>query len=90
MGGVLCPAPGCGAGLFVEDERRRVQCELKGGLGCGESELAFAWSGCQVPVMVWSLQAMLDLAATDNEMEMELAFKLARDYISYEDATEWS
>ncbi|MCI4376634.1 hypothetical protein PGIGA_G00190630 [Pangasianodon gigas] len=35
MGGVLCPAPGCGAGLFLEDERRRVQCELKDGLGCG-------------------------------------------------------
>lgn len=37
MGGVLCPAPGCGAGLFLEDERRRVQCELKDGLGCGVS-----------------------------------------------------
>ncbi|XP_053088872.1 E3 ubiquitin-protein ligase parkin isoform X1 [Pangasianodon hypophthalmus] len=35
MGGVLCPAPGCGAGLFLEDERRRVHCELKDGLGCG-------------------------------------------------------
>lgn len=35
MGGVLCPAPGCGAGLLLEDERRRVQCELRDGLGCG-------------------------------------------------------
>ncbi|XP_062851081.1 E3 ubiquitin-protein ligase parkin isoform X2 [Trichomycterus rosablanca] len=35
MGGVLCPAPGCGAGLLVEDDRRRVHCELKEGLGCG-------------------------------------------------------
>lgn len=35
MGGVLCPAPGCGAGLLPEDDHRRVQCELADGLGCG-------------------------------------------------------
>ncbi|XP_062386462.1 E3 ubiquitin-protein ligase parkin-like [Sardina pilchardus] len=35
MGGVLCPAAGCGAGLLPQDDRRRVQCELADGLGCG-------------------------------------------------------
>uniref|UniRef100_A0A8B9HWH9 E3 ubiquitin-protein ligase parkin n=1 Tax=Astyanax mexicanus TaxID=7994 RepID=A0A8B9HWH9_ASTMX len=35
MGGVLCPAPGCGAGLLPEEDRRRIQCELGEGLGCG-------------------------------------------------------
>uniref|UniRef100_A0A8C1TVL8 RING/Ubox-like zinc-binding domain-containing protein n=1 Tax=Cyprinus carpio TaxID=7962 RepID=A0A8C1TVL8_CYPCA len=35
MGGVLCPAPGCGAGLLPVDDCRRVRCELGNGLGCG-------------------------------------------------------
>ncbi|KAL1263368.1 hypothetical protein QQF64_006107, partial [Cirrhinus molitorella] len=35
MGGVLCPAPGCGAGLLPVDDGRRVGCELGNGLGCG-------------------------------------------------------
>ncbi|NP_001017635.1 E3 ubiquitin-protein ligase parkin [Danio rerio] len=36
MGGVLCPAPGCGAGLLPPDEERRVCCEPgNNGLGCG-------------------------------------------------------
>ncbi|XP_077103187.1 E3 ubiquitin-protein ligase parkin [Siphateles boraxobius] len=35
MGGVLCPAPGCGAGLIPVDDGRRVCCELGNGLGCG-------------------------------------------------------
>uniref|UniRef100_A0A671K2E8 E3 ubiquitin-protein ligase parkin n=1 Tax=Sinocyclocheilus anshuiensis TaxID=1608454 RepID=A0A671K2E8_9TELE len=35
MGGVLCPAPGCGAGLLPVDDGRRVRCELGNGLGCG-------------------------------------------------------
>ncbi|KAL0177430.1 hypothetical protein M9458_026324, partial [Cirrhinus mrigala] len=35
MGGVLCPAPGCGAGLLPVDDGRRVCCELGNGLGCG-------------------------------------------------------
>lgn len=26
MGGVLCPARGCGAGILLEDGNRRVQC----------------------------------------------------------------
>ncbi|XP_036173233.1 E3 ubiquitin-protein ligase parkin isoform X1 [Myotis myotis] len=34
MGGVLCPRPGCGAGLLPEPGQRRVTCEA-GGLGCG-------------------------------------------------------
>uniref|UniRef100_W5L8X1 E3 ubiquitin-protein ligase parkin n=1 Tax=Astyanax mexicanus TaxID=7994 RepID=W5L8X1_ASTMX len=32
---LLCPAPGCGAGLLPEEDRRRIQCELGEGLGCG-------------------------------------------------------
>ncbi|KAJ8418407.1 hypothetical protein AAFF_G00141160 [Aldrovandia affinis] len=35
MGGVLCPAPGCGAGLLPENGQRRIQCQQSGGLGCG-------------------------------------------------------
>ncbi|XP_035256471.1 E3 ubiquitin-protein ligase parkin isoform X2 [Anguilla anguilla] len=35
MGGVLCPAPGCGAGLLPENGQRRIQCQSSGGLGCG-------------------------------------------------------
>ncbi|KAJ8250535.1 hypothetical protein COCON_G00224570 [Conger conger] len=35
MGGVLCPAPGCGAGLLPENGLRRIQCESNAGLGCG-------------------------------------------------------
>ncbi|GAB5572039.1 E3 ubiquitin-protein ligase parkin isoform X4 [Prionailurus iriomotensis] len=35
MGGVLCPHPGCGAGLLPEPGRRKVTCEGGNGLGCG-------------------------------------------------------
>uniref|UniRef100_A0A8C2M2Z0 E3 ubiquitin-protein ligase parkin n=1 Tax=Cricetulus griseus TaxID=10029 RepID=A0A8C2M2Z0_CRIGR len=35
MGGVLCPRPGCGAGLLPEQGQRKVTCEGGNGLGCG-------------------------------------------------------
>uniref|UniRef100_A0A8D2KHT9 RBR-type E3 ubiquitin transferase n=1 Tax=Urocitellus parryii TaxID=9999 RepID=A0A8D2KHT9_UROPR len=35
MGGVLCPRPGCGAGLLPEAGQRKVTCEAGNGLGCG-------------------------------------------------------
>uniref|UniRef100_A0A673TZL0 RING/Ubox-like zinc-binding domain-containing protein n=1 Tax=Suricata suricatta TaxID=37032 RepID=A0A673TZL0_SURSU len=35
MGGVLCPRPGCGAGLLPEPGGRRVTCDGGSGLGCG-------------------------------------------------------
>ncbi|KAM9060588.1 E3 ubiquitin-protein ligase parkin isoform 5-T5 [Megaptera novaeangliae] len=35
MGGVLCPSPGCGAGLLPEPSQRKVTCEGGRGLGCG-------------------------------------------------------
>ncbi|KAJ8359471.1 hypothetical protein SKAU_G00159960 [Synaphobranchus kaupii] len=35
MGGVLCPAPDCGAGLLPENGQRRIRCQSIGGLGCG-------------------------------------------------------
>uniref|UniRef100_G1KBB3 E3 ubiquitin-protein ligase parkin n=1 Tax=Anolis carolinensis TaxID=28377 RepID=G1KBB3_ANOCA len=35
MGGVLCPTPGCGAGLLPEPEMRRIVCEPSNGMGCG-------------------------------------------------------
>ncbi|XP_017812926.1 E3 ubiquitin-protein ligase parkin isoform X1 [Papio anubis] len=35
MGGVLCPRPGCGAGLLPEPDQRKVTCEGGNGLGCG-------------------------------------------------------
>ncbi|XP_035207973.1 E3 ubiquitin-protein ligase parkin-like, partial [Stegodyphus dumicola] len=34
-GGVLCPQPGCGAGLLPDPECRRVVCVQDGGGGCG-------------------------------------------------------
>ncbi|XP_068866203.1 E3 ubiquitin-protein ligase parkin isoform X4 [Aphelocoma coerulescens] len=40
MGGVLCPTPGCGAGLLPEPGLRRIVCEPGNGLGCGVS----SWS----------------------------------------------
>nr|XP_035932561.1 E3 ubiquitin-protein ligase parkin isoform X2 [Halichoerus grypus] len=35
MGGVLCPSPGCGAGLLPEPGMTKVTCEGGSGLGCG-------------------------------------------------------
>nr|XP_028579673.1 E3 ubiquitin-protein ligase parkin isoform X2 [Podarcis muralis] len=35
MGGVLCPTPGCGAGLLPETEVRKIVCEPSNGMGCG-------------------------------------------------------
>nr|ADB77772.1 parkin variant SV5DEL [Rattus norvegicus] len=35
MGGVLCPRPGCGAGLLPEQGQKKVTCEGGNGLGCG-------------------------------------------------------
>ncbi|XP_071370855.1 E3 ubiquitin-protein ligase parkin-like [Centroberyx affinis] len=32
-GGVMCPSPGCGAGLLPPDDNRRVECDRQ--LGCG-------------------------------------------------------
>lgn len=37
MGGVLCPRPGCGAGLLPQQGQRKVICEAANGLGCGVS-----------------------------------------------------
>ncbi|XP_060061114.1 E3 ubiquitin-protein ligase parkin isoform X2 [Erinaceus europaeus] len=54
MGGVLCPRPGCGAGLLPEPGSRKVTCEAGSGLGCGlvfcrECLEAFHDGGCQGP-----------------------------------------
>ncbi|XP_048343638.1 E3 ubiquitin-protein ligase parkin isoform X1 [Sphaerodactylus townsendi] len=35
MGGVLCPTPGCGAGLLSEPEVRKIVCEPSNEMGCG-------------------------------------------------------
>ncbi|XP_067845336.1 E3 ubiquitin-protein ligase parkin [Heptranchias perlo] len=35
MGGVLCPKPGCGAGLLPDAGERRIECLLQNGVGCG-------------------------------------------------------
>lgn len=34
-GGVLCPSPGCGAGILPACGERRVTCQMEGGFGCG-------------------------------------------------------
>ncbi|XP_067900709.1 E3 ubiquitin-protein ligase parkin isoform X2 [Heterodontus francisci] len=34
-GGVLCPRPGCGAGLLPDAGLRRIECLLQNGVGCG-------------------------------------------------------
>ncbi|XP_030012055.1 E3 ubiquitin-protein ligase parkin isoform X3 [Sphaeramia orbicularis] len=33
IGGVMCPSPGCGAGLLPPDDNRRVECDLQAGCG---------------------------------------------------------
>lgn len=33
IGGLMCPSPGCGAGLVPPDGSRRVECDRQ--LGCG-------------------------------------------------------
>ncbi|KAK4823709.1 hypothetical protein QYF61_005775, partial [Mycteria americana] len=40
MGGVLCPTPGCGAGLLPEAGVRKIVCEPGNGIGCGVSMLS--------------------------------------------------
>ncbi|XP_069792248.1 E3 ubiquitin-protein ligase parkin [Narcine bancroftii] len=35
MGGILCPRPGCGAGLLPDRGLRRIECMPQSGLGCG-------------------------------------------------------
>ncbi|XP_078412864.1 E3 ubiquitin-protein ligase parkin isoform X3 [Cetorhinus maximus] len=35
MGGVLCPRPGCGAGLLPDAGLRRIECLVQNGVGCG-------------------------------------------------------
>ncbi|GCC26667.1 hypothetical protein chiPu_0005085 [Chiloscyllium punctatum] len=35
MGGVLCPRPGCGAGLLPDAGLRRNECLQQNGVGCG-------------------------------------------------------
>lgn len=32
-GGLMCPSPGCGAGLVPPDDSRRVECDTQ--IGCG-------------------------------------------------------
>ncbi|XP_067416907.1 E3 ubiquitin-protein ligase parkin isoform X3 [Emydura macquarii macquarii] len=39
MGGVLCPTPGCGAGLLPEPDVRKIICEPSNGLGCGKKKI---------------------------------------------------
>ncbi|XP_071964471.1 E3 ubiquitin-protein ligase parkin-like [Antedon mediterranea] len=34
-GGVLCPAPGCGSAIFVDEDIRRLKCIQHGDIGCG-------------------------------------------------------
>jgi len=34
-GGVLCPQPGCGAGILPDEDCRRIVCIQQGGQGCG-------------------------------------------------------
>lgn len=41
MGGVLCPTPGCGAGLLPEPGVRKIVCETGNGLGCGVRPYVF-------------------------------------------------
>ena len=45
-GGVMCPTPGCGAGIFPETAYRRVECVRQGDHGCGVSTL-----GCVVQLV---------------------------------------
>lgn len=41
MGGVLCPTPGCGAGLLPEPKVRKITCDSSNGMGCGVRNVHF-------------------------------------------------
>ncbi|XP_013400387.1 E3 ubiquitin-protein ligase parkin isoform X2 [Lingula anatina] len=60
MGGVLCPQPGCGAGLLPEDEQqRRIECATPQGCGfifCRRCFQAFHQGDCD--------QRLMDTAST--------------------------
>lgn len=65
MGGVLCPAPGCGAGLIPVDDGRRVCCELGCGVRSSEHHFTVRMRGCTpapfIPVCLeeWHMQIPL-------------------------------
>jgi len=51
-GGVLCPSPGCGAGLLPEGGDNRVVCEKQGGFGCGVRANIYTLIYCMLAVAV--------------------------------------
>uniref|UniRef100_A0A8C6H817 RING/Ubox-like zinc-binding domain-containing protein n=1 Tax=Mus spicilegus TaxID=10103 RepID=A0A8C6H817_MUSSI len=55
MGGVLCPRPGCGAGLLPEQGQRKVTCEGGNGLGCGVSTDHIQWHLVVCTLLLWRL-----------------------------------
>ncbi|XP_067367666.1 E3 ubiquitin-protein ligase parkin isoform X1 [Channa argus] len=61
IGGLLCPSPGCGAGLVPTDDSRRVECERQVGCGfvfCRDCRQGYHEGACQ------SLQALPTGAAS--------------------------
>lgn len=71
LGGVLCPRPGCGAGLLPEPGQRRVTCEAGGGLGCGVSTAA----ACRSSVLAASGICVLCLVSHLDSHVFELMSK---------------
>ncbi|XP_044936216.1 E3 ubiquitin-protein ligase parkin isoform X2 [Mustela putorius furo] len=83
MGGVLCPSPGCGAGLLPEPGMRKVTCEGGSSLGCGfvfcrdckeayhegECGTLFEASGAVPQPEVMVLKAVTDDAEGDDERD---------------------
>ncbi|KAK2824750.1 hypothetical protein Q5P01_021925 [Channa striata] len=52
IGGLMCPSPGCGAGLVPPDDNRRVECDRRVGCGfvfCRDCRQAYHGGACQSP-----------------------------------------
>ncbi|XP_058508225.1 E3 ubiquitin-protein ligase parkin isoform X2 [Solea solea] len=50
IGGLMCPSPGCGAGLVPADDSRRVECDQRAGCGfvfCRDCRGAYHQGACQ-------------------------------------------
>ncbi|MBN3298461.1 PRKN ligase, partial [Amia calva] len=70
MAGVLCPAPGCGAGLLPEPGQRNVQCQQGDGLGCGfvfcrECKASYHDGDCSAALLPGPRDAVMQVGLTE-------------------------
>ncbi|XP_066552570.1 E3 ubiquitin-protein ligase parkin isoform X1 [Amia ocellicauda] len=82
MAGVLCPAPGCGAGLLPEPGQRRVQCQQGDGLGCGfvfcrECKASYHDGDCSAALLPGPRDAVMQGFVTDEEAARQASWERA-------------